>query len=127
MLSSVGAGLLVVAGGAGGNGGGIVGGGAGEGGGIPRGGGGDDNCVAAVSRIRLIHSTLGFRTGAGTEESLGWLPDDPAVIGRAGEDAHAEVSINSPNSLGIDLSRVADDLGGVGLRTVSGEATDSAA
>src|SRR5580693_4378100 len=110
MSSSVGAGLLV--GGEGDNGGGIAGGG----------GGSDDSCVAPVSGIRIIHSELVFRTGAGTEDSRGWLPDDPAVIGRAGEDAHAEVLINSPNNLGTDSSRVE---GGVGLGMVSGEAPGS--
>ena len=71
MSLSVGAGLLV--GGEGDNGGGIAGGGGGDddGGGIPRGGGGSG--VAPVSGIRIIHSELVFQTGAGTEDSHGWL------------------------------------------------------
>jgi hypothetical protein len=122
MSSSVGAGLLVR--GEGDNGGGIAGGGGSDdGGGIPRGGGGSsDSCVAPVSSIRIIHSELVFRTGPGTKDSCGWLPDDPAVIGRAGADAHAEVLINSLNNLGTDSSRVK---GGVGLGMVSGEAPGS--
>jgi hypothetical protein len=123
MSLSVEAGLLVMAGDQGGNGGGIVGGCGSKGRGIPKGGGGGgDGCVALFSCMCLIHSTLGFRTGAGTEDSLGWLPNDPVVIGQAGEDVHAEVLINSLNSLGTDSSRVE---GGVGLGIVSGEAPGS--
>ena len=61
MSLSVEAGLSVMAGDEGGNGGGIVGGRGGEGRGIPRGGGGGgDGCVALFSCMRLIHSALGF-------------------------------------------------------------------